>query len=652
MNHARKIALTSLLLSCFLLSATGAASADSNRPTGVPVEMSPREALPQNGILEGAAAGLFPNTTKDCTRAFQAALETTRLHPGTTLKLIPGNYHFWPEHAAKRKHYQSNTDAVVPKSYALLIEGQNGTVLEGAGSTLLFHGPMTALGVDGSTNISIRGLNITTPRLLTSQGTVVETGPDYMVLEIDTNRFPYVMENGRPLANMEGSLSRIWGRMEYDSIDQRFSHPEAGGITKAEELVPGRLKIRANPAAARKGNILVLRHHERTHAGVFIIGSRNVRFEDVEVWGTAGLGILAQHSRDLTFLRANVRPQPGTGLVCGPKDDGFHFSGCAGHIQIDSCIVAGTADDPINVHGTCLPVVEQTGPSTIRAKFGHGQSIGQALWGKPGDVIAVIDRETLLPIQWNKVKSCSLPDPKTVELEFAKPFAKPVDQTHALENISDTPSVSIRRCNFSNGRARGILCSTPGKVIIEENTFTIHGAAILIPGDANGWFESGAVKDVTIRNNVFENCLVADSQFSDGVIAIWPELHRQVPGHPFHRNIRIEGNTFKIFDRPILYASSVDGLSFTGNTLIHTEAFKPWHRNRYAITLKNCLKIKIQDNQMRGTLLDNRVHCESTPVGEVRIGHLDPFSPEAGTAPSSESPKATKSPKNRAAGKG
>lgn len=34
-------------------------------------------------------------------------------------------------------------------------------------------------------------------------------------------------------------------------------------------------------------------------------------------------------------------------------------------------------------------------------------------------------------------------------------------------------------------RARGILVSTPGKVLIERNYFESSGSAILIAGDAN-----------------------------------------------------------------------------------------------------------------------------------------------------------------------
>ena len=42
--------------------------------------------------------------------------------------------------------------------------------------------------------------------------------------------------------------------------------------------------------------------------------------------------------------------------------------------------------------------------------------------------------------------------------------------------------------------------------MVEDNHFHNPGAAILIAGDANYWFEAGAVRDVTIRNNHFDNC--------------------------------------------------------------------------------------------------------------------------------------------------
>ena len=95
----------------------------------------------------------------------------------------------------------------------------------------------------------------------------------------------------------------------------------------------------------------------------------------------------------------------------------------------------------------------------------------------------------------------------------------------ALENLTWAPDVSIRNNFFGSCRARGVLVTTPGKVVIENNIFESSGSAILISGDANGWYESGAVKDVMIRNNTFnEACLTSMFQFCEAIISIYPEI--------------------------------------------------------------------------------------------------------------------------------
>ena len=61
--------------------------------------------------------------------------------------------------------------------------------------------------------------------------------------------------------------------------------------------------------------------------------------------------------------------------------------------------------------------------------------------------------------------------------------------------------------------------------------------AILVSDDARGWYESGPVKDLTIRRNLFVEC-------GSPVIAVWPEIDRF--GKHDHSNIAIENNRFII----------------------------------------------------------------------------------------------------------
>jgi len=52
-------------------------------------------------------------------------------------------------------------------------------------------------------------------------------------------------------------------------------------------------------------------------------------------------------------------------------------------------------------------------------------------------------------------------------------------------------------------------------------------------------------------------------QFTSAIISIYPEIP-DLDGQKkyFHSGIRIENNEFETFDIPILYAKSVDGLTF------------------------------------------------------------------------------------------
>ena len=59
------------------------------------------------------------------------------------------------------------------------------------------------------------------------------------------------------------------------------------------------------------GNVLVLRHSERDHAGVFVVDSRDVTVENVDLYHCAGLGLLAQFTENLTVRGLQRRPLAG-----------------------------------------------------------------------------------------------------------------------------------------------------------------------------------------------------------------------------------------------------------------------------------------------------------------------------------------------------
>src|SRR5262249_51447385 len=141
------------------------------------------------------------------------------------------------------------------------------------------------------------------------------------------------------------------------------------------------------------------------------------------------------------------------------------------------------------------------------------------------------------------------------------PIPTDLGKGDAVENADWFPAVTFRGNLVHRNRARGALFTTPHPVLVEYNRFEdIAGSAILLPGDANGWYESAGCQDVAIRNNVFRNNLTSRFQFTEAILSFYPEIP-DLKGQTeyYHRKVRIENNTFETPDIPLLFAISTDG---------------------------------------------------------------------------------------------
>lgn len=572
--------------------------------------------------------GLKPGTRENAVLLARKALETCRTKSNPVLLFPRGRYDFWPQDAAEKIYYESNTDVIPFRRCAILIENMNGLTIECDGSEFIFHGRIQPFTVDRSSNITIRNVSIDWDVPLTAQAEIMDVQENYIDISINVLESPYIIENEKLVFTGEGWKSRWNGVMEFE-CDSRLISPETGDAGclgngwqnyKAEELRYG--LIRLNYSFIRKparGNYLVLRHSARDHAGTFITDSKNVTILNMNMFHNAGLGILSQYSENLTFRKVSCVPNQARNRILSGHDDGFHYSNCKGQIIVDSCRFLALMDDPINVHGTSVRIMERVDDNTLTCKFMHPQSIG-FVWARTGERIGFIENEAMNTISQGIVESFKAISPELFEISFREPITSAVIAGDALENLTWTPNVTISNSFFGSNRARGILMTTPGKVIIENNVFESSGSSILIAGDANGWYESGAVTDVLIRHNTFNDpCMTSMYQFCEGIISIFPEIPKPEYNKPFHRNIRIEENEFHPFDFPVLYAKSADGISFTGNKLIRSHRFLPFHHRRSTFTFENCLNVTIKANTFEGDVLGKNITLASTPLKQVKL---------------------------------
>jgi hypothetical protein len=154
-----------------------------------------------------------------------------------------------------------------------------------------------------------------------------------------------------------------------------------------------------------------------------------------------------------------------------------------------------------------------------------------------------------------------------------------------IENVTWTPEVEIRGCHVSRIPTRGFLISTRRKVLIEKNEFlATHMSAILMAIDANNWYESGYVGDMTIRNNKFIRC-------TEPVILI--ESGNSIENNHVYQNIRIENNEFVLRNELMVSAKSTKYLSVTGNTIISEKELN----DEILIKTSDCAEVKGGQNK-------------------------------------------------------
>ncbi len=552
-----------------------------------------------------AEFGLRPHTYVNAVGPLREALRACRERGARVLLFEPGRYDLWPEGAERREYFISNTSSEEEcpskeKTVGLLLERIGDLTVEGCGATLMFHGKMTMLALDGCENVVLRDLAFDFERPGGSEITYVRAEPGRTEVRLHRDA-RYEVADGRIHLFGEGWRSDRNHCIEYDPDSERFFYSEGWNrlaASAAEELAPGVVRF-ATPADFRPkvGNTLTVRDIIRDQVGMFLFRSRGIVLENLRVRYMHGLGIVSQYSRDVTMRGVRCEPREGSGRLLASSADFMHFSGCSGRVRVLGCRFVGAQDDPINVHGTNLRVVRRIDDRTAQLRFMHAQSYGFDAFFR-GDTVAFVRAATMERYASACVADVRRLSDREVEVRFDRALPPGMEPgSDCVENLSCTPEVEVRGCYFSRTSTRGTLMTTPRKVVIADNVYYKTGmSAILIEGDAAGWFESGPVCDVTIENNTFVDCAYNGGP-NHAVIGINPSNTEVDPERPVHRNIRIAGNRFRTFGNPVLSAKSTADLRFEGNEIVVGETPE---RHDPLLLFDGCSGVVVRDNRGDG----------------------------------------------------
>ncbi|MFV8346991.1 right-handed parallel beta-helix repeat-containing protein [Flavobacterium sp. ZB4P13] len=559
-------------------------------------------------MIQASSFGIRSNSFENASQGIKKTIEFCKGKPNVTLVLPGGRIDLWPEGAYKRELYISNTteDDTLSKvkNIGFLLENFKNLTIEGNNTLIVLHGKMVSFAILNSENVQLKNIRFDYERPTMSELTISSVSPNSIETVIHPDS-KYLIDNGQISFYGEGWKSKSYHAIlfEADKSLMKYSSFEPFSKSKAIQTSPLHVTFQGHfsKSSFRPGDILTIREAYRDNCGGFIHLSKNIKLENVKMHFMHGLGIISQFTENISFSKVIVAPQENSGRIIASFADCFHFSGCKGKILIDGCLTSGSHDDPINVHGTHMKIMAVAKDKKITVRFMHHQTYGfEAFFAK--DSIVFVNPQTLMPVGYAKLKTAKLINKREMELELDGELPVNLKIGDCIENITWTPEVTIRNSRFERTNTRGLLLTTRRKILIENNTFYRTGMhAILIANDASSWFESGSVQDVTIRNNTFEECAY-NSAPDNYIIAIAPENHQLVNGYYVHRNIRIENNTFKVYDRPIMTARSTDGLVFSNNTINQSNLLNAG-TNESVFRLTACKNVVIQKNKFNTTWL-------------------------------------------------
>lgn len=561
--------------------------------------------------------GVAPDSGEDSSPLLEQALQAIRddLQGGkpAVITLLPGRYDFYPERSAAREYYISNHDQDNPKHVGMAFENMSNIVFDGQGAELIFHGRMLPVAVVGSENCTFRNFSVDFENPHISQVQVIENngeegGITYKVApwveyEIRDSAFVAKGHGWEHVPSWGIAFEEGTKRLVYRTSDIRV------GTKRVAEISPGVIKSPDwNNPRLIPGTVVAMRSYGRPTPGVFVSYSTNTTFENIKIHYAEGMGMLAQMSENITLdgfsvcLRGGDDPRYFTAQA-----DATHFSGCKGKIISVNGLYEGMMDDAINIHGTYLRVTKRIDGNTLEGRYMHKQSYGFE-WGRPGDEVQFVKSNTMELTGGRNtitaIEAVDRPDyhgAKEFRIIFEKPVGQEISEEgkFGIENLEWTPEVLFADNVIRNNRARGTLFSTPKTTVIERNLFDhTSGSAILLCGDCNGWYETGACNDVTIRNNRFINSLTNLFQFTNAVISIYPEIPELDKQEKyFHTGIVIENNYFETFDTPIVYAKSVDGLMFRNNVIKRNDDYPAFHWNKEPFLFERVINAVVEDNE-------------------------------------------------------
>jgi hypothetical protein len=545
------------------------------------------------------------------------------------LQFEKGDYHFYPEKAKGSYIHISNHDDSY-KRVAFDFRKMKNISVNGESANFIFHGAMVPFYFKACNNIKIEGITIDFDFSFVLEGDIINVDKtnSYVDVKITTNH---------KLSTKFGALyfhGYNWKMPTGQNVifDRKLKRPMYKGAKYNHNCWSTRLKAKIMKNRVVRffnwrskefppvGAVYTTKgpHPDnRWYPAIVLHESKNIQLCNSTIHNSAGMGVIGESCENINLIKFNVKLKEGSNRMVSASADATHFISCKGKINFQDCHFSNMLDDATNVHG-CYMKVSEHNDNIVWTKFGHFQQEG-FVFGQVGDYVNFINRKTLESIFTTKIKNLTVVNQNCYRIETEDKIPD-FGFKISVENISRQAEVLFSNCKVLDNWARGILLSTP-KAIVENSIFRSAMCGVLVAGDANKWCETGAVSELIVRNNIFENIAVYGNA-PQSALQVSPEIHKRVKDYYYHTKIVFENNTVKTFDSQVLYAISVSEFIVRNNKFIVTNDFKPLFEGLSYLDFQNCGKVIVEHNSYLG---EGEASCSINECKELKYKNNENF---------------------------
>ena len=508
----------------------------------------------------------------DATFTVHRALEECKANKATKLVFPKGTYHFLPNLAFERFVHVTNNGEGLTR-FLFDLTGFENLEIDGQGSLFLFDGYIVPFLISNSRNIVVRNLSIDYKRTFHSEGTIVKSYADSLDVSFN-DKYPYFVENNKLMftgdeyvttdnaGRKQKTLYPFWHMIEFDAAKRE---PVAGieflpvQNIIVKELQPGLVRFYYPRLKGVVGNTMAFNAENRNVSAIILSDSENIKIIDVTIYHAGGMGIVAQRTKDIYI--DSVKVTPAKGRMVSLTADATHFVECTGKITIINSTFENQLDDFTNIHGIYQQIQKIISPTQLLIKLGHSMTYGfDFLY--PDTRIEFVTPAKQNTYGYSRIEKLEKLNKEYYIITLDKPIPAETKEKDVISSIDHYPDVLIKNCVSRGNRGRGVLLGSRGKMVLEDNYFHSHCPSVCLEGCSRFWFEQAGARDLTIRNNVFDNCNYSFI-LGLGVIQAGSGLEDQ----PYSRNVTIENNKFVMAGPCILNLHAVDNVKFRNNII-------------------------------------------------------------------------------------